>query len=261
MKILRIIGGIFVALGLLAYVAEILGFPLLIYFGDPVGGVIGLILIFLGVLFFTIADLIGRLKGLNLLEIYVRFMDTYNEYIGIGVGWFTTLMVIVVFVNVLFRYVGGAGFLQLQDFSWYLFGIVFLLGAAYTLKHDRHVRVDIFYVNYSPRRKVWTNLLGTVFFLIPFCLLGIYVSWEFFVRSYASQESSPDAGGLAARYLAKIMIPTGFGLLLLHGRPETLAQLFRQALGFGQEGAVKVPALAFAQCTRLVAAALEGRVQ
>jgi len=110
MKILRLIGGLLVAFGSLAYLAEILGFPLLIYYGDPVAGMIGLVIIFLGVVLFTITDLAGNLKGLNLLEIYVKFMDTYNEYIGIGVGWFTTLMVVVVFVNVLFRYVGGAGF-------------------------------------------------------------------------------------------------------------------------------------------------------
>jgi TRAP-type mannitol/chloroaromatic compound transport system permease small subunit len=217
MKILRLIGGLLIALGALAYLAEILGFPLLIYYGDPVAGIIGLVIIFLGVLLFTIDDLAGTVKGLNLLEIYIKFINTYNEYIGIGVGWFTTLMVVVVFVNVLFRYIGGAGFLQLQDFSWYLFGVVFMIGAAYTLKHDRHVRVDIFYVNYSPRRKVWTNLLGTIFFLIPFCLLGIYVSWGFFQQSFTVQETSPDAGGLAGRYLAKIMIPTGFGLILLQG--------------------------------------------
>lgn len=217
MKILRFIGGLLVAFGSLAYLAEILGFPLLIYYGDPLGGIIGLVIIFLGVLLFTIDDLAGTLKGLNLFEIYIKFMDTYNEYVGIGVGWFTTLMVVVVFVNVLFRYVWGAGFLQLQDFSWYLFGVVFMIGAAYTLKHDRHVRVDIFYVNYSPRAKVWTNLLGTIFFLIPFCLLGIYVSWGFFQQSFSVQETSPDAGGLAGRYLAKIMIPTGFGLILLQG--------------------------------------------
>jgi TRAP-type mannitol/chloroaromatic compound transport system permease small subunit len=115
------------------------------------------------------------------------------------------------------RFVFNRGFLQLQDMSWYLFGVVFMIGAAFTLKHDRHVRVDIFYVNRSPRTKVWINMLGTIFFLIPFCVLGIYVSWGFFQQSFAVQETSPDPGGLAGRYLAKIMIPTGFGLILLQG--------------------------------------------
>jgi TRAP-type mannitol/chloroaromatic compound transport system permease small subunit len=217
MTVLRIIGGVLIAVGGVAVLAEVLGFPLLIYYGDPVAGFLGIAAIFLGILLLTITDIGGTLKGQNLLEIYVNFLDIFNEYVGVGVGWFTTLMVVVVFVNVLLRYVYGQGFLQLQDMSWYLFGVIFMLGAAYTLKHDRHVRVDIFYVNYPPRVKIWVNLLGTIFFLVPFCILGIYVSGEFVSRSFAVQETSPDAGGLAARYLAKAMLPLGFTLILLQG--------------------------------------------
>lgn len=225
---MRIVGVLFIIVGFAAILSEILGFPLLIYYGNPLGGLLGIIAILFGTLLVTIKMVVPEIRGqsLSFLERYIKFIDTFSENVGLGVGWFTTLMVVVVFVNVLLRYVFGQSLLALQDLSWYVFGVVFLIGAAYTLKHDRHVRVDIFFVNYAPRTKLWVNLLGGVFFLIPFCLLGMWVSWEFVTRSFLIQETSPDAGGLAARYLAKIMIPTGFGLILLQG----LSLIFRSYL-------------------------------
>lgn len=228
MKILRIIGQGLVAVGLVAVLAEILDYPLLIYYGDPIGGVLGIGGIFIGVTFITIATIAPEVRSRkpNLLELYTIFVDTFNEKLGTGVGWLTTVMVVVVFVNVVLRYVFGQSYLALQDMSWYVFGTVFLIGAAYTLRHDRHVRVDIFYVKYPPKVKVWVDLLGSIFLLIPFCILGLYVSGEFVERSFAIQETSPDAGGLAARYLAKSTISLGFILLLLQG----ISLIFRSIL-------------------------------
>lgn len=223
---LRIVGGLLVAVGLAAMLSETLGFPLLIYYGDAVGGILGILGAMLGVALITMAALMGNLQSYNPLHLYVQFMDTFNDILGYGVGWFTTVMVVVVFANVLLRYVYGQSYLALQDMSWYVFGIVYLVGAAYTLRHDRHVRVDILYINFSPRGRVWINLLGGIFFLIPFCLLGLYVSWSFTTQSFASQEISPDPGGLAARYLAKAMVPLGFILLTLQG----LSLVFRNIL-------------------------------
>lgn len=228
MKILKIIGGILVAIGGTAFVSEVWGFSLLVYYGKAIGGFIGLAAILLGAMLITIATQQDNFKeaGNNVLKWYIVFVDGFNDILGIGVGWFTTIMVIVVFVNVVLRYVFGQGYLALQDLSWVLFGVVFMIGAAYTLRHDRHVRVDIFYVNYSPKTKLWVNLLGTLFFLVPFCLLGMYVSWPFVERAFAVQETSPDAGGLAARYLVKSMIPLGFFLILLEG----ISIMFKAAL-------------------------------
>ncbi|MCB0191083.1 MAG: TRAP transporter small permease subunit [Anaerolineae bacterium] len=216
---MKIVGLVLVAIGLFAVVAEVMGYSLLIYYGDPVGGFLGIALAFLGILLITIPTALRELRGKksNPLEGYVTFVDTYNENVGYGVGWFATLLVVVVFVNVLLRYVYGQSFLTLQDGSWYIFGLIFMIGAAYTLKHDRHVRVDIFFVNYPPKVQVWVNMLGTIFFLIPFCILALYVSWGFVGQSFNLQETSPDAGGLAARYLAKAVTPIGFILLLLQG--------------------------------------------
>jgi len=99
--------------------------------------------------------------------------------------------------------------------EWHLFAFIFLIGAAYALKHDRHVRVDVFYANFTEKQQAWVNLIGTLLFLIPFCIIIIYTSIRFAANAYAIQEGSPDPGGLPARYIVKAAIPIGFILLLL----------------------------------------------
>lgn len=98
--------------------------------------------------------------------------------------------------------------------QWYLFSIIFLVGAGYTLYKDKHVRVDVVYSRLSKRGQNRINLLGTVLFAIPFCLLGIWSSVDFVSNSWSIWEQSPDAGGLP-RYLVKSLIPLGFALLLV----------------------------------------------
>ena len=94
---------------------------------------------------------------------------------------------------------------------------MFLLGAAYSLKHDRHVRVDVFYSRFSPKRKALVNFVGSVVFLVPFCLVGIWGSQAFVTTSFMIGETSPDPGGLPARFILKAAIPIGFLLVLLQG--------------------------------------------
>ncbi len=218
---MRLAGIIIVAISLLAIFWEVFGYgSWLIFYGSPVGGMIGIVGCMLGTVLITIPGAMREIREKsmnNFLEWYVTFVDNFSDNLGYGVGWFTTLMVVVVFVNVLFRYVLGQSFLALQDLSWYVFGVIFMVGAAYTLRHDRHVRVDVVYVNLSPKAKVWVNLIGSLFFLVPLCILGIWVSWGFVERSWTLQETSPDAGGLDARYLAKAMMPVGFILIMIQG--------------------------------------------
>ncbi|HMR66895.1 MAG TPA: TRAP transporter small permease subunit [Anaerolineae bacterium] len=209
MNFLKVVGTILVAVGVVAIVSEAFSFSLLIYYGTPIGALLGIVAIILG------AILIGP-------ETYIRYTDRFTEAVGIGSTWLTTIMVLVVCLNVVLRYVFGAGLLALQDASWYIFGILYLVGAAYTLKHDRHVRVDIIYTNLSPKAKVWVNLLGGIFFLIPFCVLGIWISLDFVSVSWNVRETTPDPGGLPARYLIKFMIPLGFTLILIQGLAEIL---------------------------------------
>ena len=98
-----------------------------------------------------------------------------------------------------------------------MFAFIFLIGAGYTLLHDAHVRVDIFYQRLGPRGRAWINLLGVIFFLIPGCILVIDTSWNFVFTSFKMLEGSPDPGGIPYRWVVKSTIPIGFVLLLLQG--------------------------------------------
>jgi len=109
-----------------------------------------------------------------------------------------------------------------QELEWHIFEVLFLLAAAYTLKVDGHVRVDVIYTQLSPRGKAWINLFGSLVFLIPFSILVIWASQGFISMSWMIQETSPDPGGLPFRYVLKAMIPAGFFLILLQGIALTL---------------------------------------
>jgi TRAP-type mannitol/chloroaromatic compound transport system permease small subunit len=154
---------------------------------------------------------------LNILRRYVRFADRLNEAVGLGVTWLTTVLVLVVCYDVLTRYVFRNSMVAVQELQWHVFSLIFLLGSAYSLKHDKHVRVDVLYSRFSPRAKAWVNLGGSLLFLAPFCLLVIWSSRAFVMNSFAFREISPDPGGLPARWILKGAIPLGFALLLVQG--------------------------------------------
>jgi TRAP-type mannitol/chloroaromatic compound transport system permease small subunit len=148
-------------------------------------------------------------------------IDHLNERIGQGTLWLVLAMMGLGVWNVIGRYIGRAIGQNLTsnallESQWYIFDLLFLLGAAYTLKHDEHVRVDIFYAGWPPRRKALADLLGTLFFLIPFCVMVMVASWQTIARSWLIWETSPDPGGLA-RYPIKTMILVSLLLLILQG--------------------------------------------
>lgn len=147
----------------------------------------------------------------------INAINRLNESIGRGVSWVSLLMVLVVTTDVIMRYAFKKSFVFVQELEWHLFGVLFLIGAGYTLLHDAHVRVDIFYQRLSEKQKAWVNLLGTLFFLLPGCYLVISTSWQFLVNSWVIREGSPDPGGVPARYILKVMIPLGFSLIALQG--------------------------------------------
>ncbi len=154
------------------------------------------------------------------LEKFVNFVDGMSDKIGHLVGWMTTLMVLIVFYDTVMRYAFNKGNVALQELEWHLFAIVFLIGAAYTLKESGHVRVDILYVNLSEKTKAWIDFLGIFIFLIPFSVMVIFSTKGFIMNSWAIREISPDPGGLPARYILKAMIPLGFSLLIVQGLSE-----------------------------------------
>ena len=162
---------------------------------------------------------------MNFLKKISQFIDAINEKTGLVAAWLTTLMVITVVYDVVMRYGFKKGNIAVQEMEWHLFAVVFLIGAAYSLKKDAHVRVDILYTKFSTKKKAWIDLLGTFIFLIPFSLMIIYASRGFIESSWAVREISPDPGGLPGRYILKAMIPAGFALLILQGISQAIKNI------------------------------------
>ena len=156
-------------------------------------------------------------------------IDRVNERIGRAVYWLGLLMVLIGTFNAAARYLGrylgvnlsSNAYIELQ---WYMFSLIFLLGAAYTLKQDAHVRVDVLYTRLSERARAWIDVLGLLLFLIPFSILAIWASWPSVRNSWAILETSPDPGGLP-RYPIKTMIPLAFLLLILQGIAEAIKRI------------------------------------
>jgi len=144
-------------------------------------------------------------------------LDRIAEVTGRSIAWLTLGMVLITFAVVVLRYGLQIGSIALQESATYLHALVFMLGAAYTLKHDGHVRVDIFYQKASPRTRAWTNLLGTLFLLFPTCGFIFASSLDYVASSWAIHEGSRETGGLDGVFLLKTVIPVMTLLLLLQG--------------------------------------------
>lgn len=163
---------------------------------------------------------------MNKLLKIARAIDLINEWIGRLTYWLVLLMVAVGAWNVLGEYIGriiGTNLTSnaLIEIQWYLFDVVFLFGAAYALKYNEHVRVDIFYKGWNRRRKALANFVGNILFLIPFSCAIIYYSWGTVINSWNIKEMSPDPGGLP-RYPIKSAIILAFILLILQGISEAI---------------------------------------
>jgi TRAP-type mannitol/chloroaromatic compound transport system permease small subunit len=144
-------------------------------------------------------------------------IDTLNEWVGRGVAWVSLALVLVIFIDVVLRYLFDTSYVFVQELEWHLFAFIFLIGAGYTLLHDGHVRVDIIYQRLGTKARAWINLLGVLLFLIPGCAMVIETSWKFVLNSWNVLEGSPDPGGIPLRFIIKGMITIGFILLLLQG--------------------------------------------
>ena len=151
-------------------------------------------------------------------------IDQVNEKIGYICNFLVLAACLVSAGNAMIRYAFGYssnGWLELQ---WYMFAILVMFGASYTFKRNEHVRVEIFYLFLSERGQLWLDLIGTLFFLIPACLLLAYLSWPFFMQAYAVGEMSGNAGGLV-RWAIKFVIPSGFVMLALQGVSEVIKRI------------------------------------
>jgi TRAP-type mannitol/chloroaromatic compound transport system permease small subunit len=150
-------------------------------------------------------------------ERIIKAIHSLNENLGRITAWLTTLLVGLVCFNVFYRYLLNENLNWLKELEWHVFALIFLFGAAYTLKHDAHVRVDVFYDRFSVKDKALVNFWGSLLFLLPWTALLIYASWQYAVQSFLIREGSPEPGGLSAWYPIKFAVPAGMFFLFLQG--------------------------------------------
>lgn len=163
--------------------------------------------------------------SLQVLSKVQNTIDSFIDALGRFISWFTLLMVVVMAVIVLLRYGFNIGWIAMQESVVYMHACVFMLGAAYTLAKDEHVRVDIFYQKFSARNKALVDLFGTLFCLLPVFGFLFYYSFDYVVSSWQLMEKSPEAGGIPAVYLIKSLLLVMPGLMILQGIAMAIKQL------------------------------------
>jgi TRAP-type mannitol/chloroaromatic compound transport system permease small subunit len=135
------------------------------------------------------------------------------KYVGYLSAFVVALLVILVFYDAMARYLFSYGSIALQELEWHLFDIIILFGISYTLRENAHVRVDIFYASYTKKNKVLIDMISSLFFILPFSLLIVYIGLEFVSLSFSQNEVSSSPGGLEYRYLVKALMPLAFFFL------------------------------------------------
>jgi len=160
-----------------------------------------------------------------MLSIWIQRLESINKITGLAVSWLTLLMVIITFLVVILRYIFDFGSIALQESITYMHACVFLLGAAYTLQKNAHVRVDIFYQKFSDKNRALIDLFGTLFFLVPSMLFIFIISWEYVTESWGVFESSREAGGLPGVFLLKSAILIMAALMLIQGAANILRSI------------------------------------
>ena len=142
-----------------------------------------------------------------LLRKLVNSIDRFTAITGSVLAWCVLLMALITTTVVVLRYGFSTGAIALQESITYLHGSLFMLGVAYALYSGAHVRVDIFYRDFTARQKAWVNALGGIVFLLPLCVVVVVLSWGYVADSWAVRESSPEPGGIPFLYLLKSLLP------------------------------------------------------
>ena len=192
----------------------------------------------------------------------VAVIDEISRIIGIIATWLVLICAIVSAANAVIRYSSG-GLLWLEahtgwglfgalsalyannsnalsDSSWYMFAAIVMLGGAWTLKNNAHVRVDLVYGAVGERARTWIDLLGGLFFLMPLCVLLIYFTWDWAWTSLLTGEASANAGGLP-QWPAKLLLPAGFAILLLQAVGEVIKCILALTTSYVREFAYEKP--------------------
>jgi TRAP-type mannitol/chloroaromatic compound transport system permease small subunit len=162
-----------------------------------------------------------------LLETTAGALDRVNAWVGRAVRWLALLMLLAQFAVVVLRYLFGTSYIWGTETVLYLHAALFMLGAGYTLLVDGHVRVDIVYGSLSDRGKAWVDLIGTILFLVPTCLVILWFTWRFTANSWAIREGPLSVGGIPASFLLKTLIPAFAVLLLIQGVSLALRSIIR----------------------------------
>lgn len=193
---------------------------------------------------------------------FTRIIDELSRIVGLVAVWLVLLSTLVSALNAILRY-SIKGLLQLEhgtglgifgaivtlytDYSnvlsesvWYMFGGVVMLGGAWTLKMNEHVRVDLLYGAVSERARTWIDLLGGLFFLLPLCILLIWFTWPWFMQAWTQNIYSNASGGLP-RWPIRLMLPVGYGMLLLQGIAEITKCVLALTTNFQREFAYEKP--------------------
>ena len=162
---------------------------------------------------------------MKLLQRFSNGLDTINEEVGKLVSWLTTALVILFCYDVVMRYLFSSTAVWITELEWHFFALIFLIGAAYAFKHDKHVRVDVFYSNFSKKGKALINFIGITIFLIPWCLIIMKASYNYASYSLLLNEGSANPGGLPYRFIIKFSITAGFTMLFLQATSEWIKSL------------------------------------
>jgi TRAP-type mannitol/chloroaromatic compound transport system permease small subunit len=161
---------------------------------------------------------------MRLLLSVSTLIDWINEKIGNVCNWLVLLACLVSAGNAMVRYAYDTSSNAWLEVQWYMFAVIVMFGASYTLKRNEHVRVDLLYMSMSRRGQLWIDILGTLFFLLPTCAILAWLSWPFFMQSYNVFEHSSNAGGLL-RWPIKLVLPIGFALVALQGLSELIKRV------------------------------------
>ncbi len=164
---------------------------------------------------------------MKVLKRAVEICDKINEWIGSYIVTSAVILfILVIFSNVIMRYVFNTSFVFMAELEWHVFAFIFLMGAGFTLLYDGHVRVDIFYSIMDRKKQAIINLFGVIFFLIPSCYLVLSTTIPWVIVAYKVGEVSIDPGGIPARFLLKATLPTGYLLMLIQGISLLIKSVF-----------------------------------
>ena len=160
----------------------------------------------------------GFVNGLLALS---RMIDRINNAIGKASTWLILVVVIISAGNAVVRYAIDWSSNGLLEIQWYLFSAVFLLGAAYVLNKNEHIRIDVIFGRWSPRAQTWIDVFGIIVFLMPMVIMTTYMSWTVFMLAWTSGEGSANPGGLI-RWPVRLLMPVGFFMLFMQGISELI---------------------------------------